>query len=377
VFEHAMVSARTTRRVALAAAVAVAGLGAAAPKAAALPHGPCPPAGADVVERGRVAVVYEVARRYRACLRPSRRHRPLVPTYFAERDAFVLAGRFVAFDVEGPCADSCRRVRVVDLRSGRSVEGMPEFAVEPPPPLRALALDARGRAAYLRAGADGQLRAIDRRGDELLAAGDAVEPASVRIAGSAVHWTSAGEPRSWRLDVRRPCGRSGSATIARNDEARVYRYGDLTWGCHAATGARSALGTAFADTWEYYGGAHVHLAGRYASIDVGYGGRGGARADLLVHDLATGAVVHRWSCCSGGGASVVRVALAATGAVAWTVGGWGDRGPAGGAELRKSDADGEAIVLDSGRELDVDSLALSGTTISWRHGEERRAAELR
>jgi hypothetical protein len=143
-------------------------------------------------------------------------------------------------------------------------------------------------------------------------------------------------------------------------------------------GQRTRLGdNALYTSDGYHGGAFAHLGGRFASIDEGYwGGRydGGIKADLSVTDLVSGRVVHRWT---ADNARVLSVVLAPSGAIAWV-----DEVPGYEPfEVRKSDADGDAIVLDSAALYGIGPASLrldaGGTTLSWTHGGEPRTAALR
>jgi hypothetical protein len=68
------------------------------------------------------------------------------------------------------------------------------------------------------------------------------------------------------------------------------------------------------------------------------------------------------------------VALKENGAVAWIVakGPYGDRS----SEVRKTDATGEYVLLDSGAGIDRASLTLDGSTLRWLNAGEPRAASL-
>jgi hypothetical protein len=132
------------------------------------------------------------------------------------------------------------------------------------------------------------------------------------------------------------------------------------------------------DTFEYFGGGWVRAAGHFATIDEGEGGRGGSSVDLSLFDLTTGKVVHRWSCCMGGETGLDDLVLHPGGAMAWID--WNGTQ----LEVRKSDRDGDAIVLDSdtttksgGPDIARRSLSLNGDVVSWLRPSGSRSAELR
>jgi hypothetical protein len=366
---------------AAAVALGFAALLAAAP-AAAVAAPPCPPAGAEVVKRSRAAVVYAEANRYRACLRAGGPHRTLGAASSLSRRPLALAGRFVALERDDGCSHSCVPVAVIDLRTGRRRwSGAPREPHQPEPVVRRIVVDGRGRSAYVRdLGTTRELRQLDADGDDRLDSGAGIAPRSLRLAGGRVHWTNGGAARSARFDTRPPCALRRSVTVERGQRVRVYRADGAYWACFAPTGLRTQLMQVPDDDFEYYGGGFIRVAGRFATIDDGYAGRGGGSADLQVWNVEAGRIHRRWRCCEDGGGAIDAVVLAPTGAVAWTNGrreagtGWLE-------EVRKSDADGEAIVLDQAPwrtgGLDVRSLALHGTTISWVHSGETRTAELR
>jgi len=219
-----------------------------------------------------------------------------------------------------------------------------------------------------------ELRKMDRDGEDLLATGAGIDPASLRVDRGTVRWTGSGRAFLERLGTGGRCTASNTSTLARSAEVRVFWRHEGVFGCHLATGLTTMMGGRPLDTFEYYGAGHVGAAGHFASIDNGSAGRGGGRAGLNVIDLADGSVVHTWH--PEIQALVHSVVLAPSGAIAWI----GSReGPPGTfqTEVLKSDTDGEAVVLDSDQaqgRIDPRLLRLDGRVASWtRHGETRTA----
>lgn len=365
--------------------LALAVLGSVAPAGAhASPRldGRCHLKGAHAAAESRYAVILKRGALTWGCLKRTGVERPLEGESGMSVNAARLNRWFAGYQQDEGCFDRCIRMNVVDLRSGsrRVSYAANDFDY---PALRAFVIDGRGRAAWIRAGNTGfAVFKMDSDGDTMLDSGPDLDPRSLRIGPSRVSWRRAGATRSSALDAHPRCSGENTSTLEENAEARVYWKREAIVGCLRATQKRTSIGGRDLDTFEYTGGGFVHLAGHFASIDNGSAGRGGGAANLDVVDLSTGAVVHHWECCfsqGGGDGGLGAVVVAPTGAVAWI--GWSsgrDGKPL--AEVRKSDADGEAIVLDSdpdGLAFDRTSLRLEGHTLTWVHHGQTRSAELR
>jgi hypothetical protein len=175
--------------------------------------------------------------------------------------------------------------------------------------------------------------------------------------------------------ARKPTCPTAGVTIAANEHVRVYRRGSSSsytaYACATKTGRVRKLGTF--DREE--GGARLfRIAGtRVAFDDLSCGGgSAGCIGAVRVVEVRSGA---RRAAANASGTGIARdLELTRTGAIAWT------RAPASGqpdaGELRKLDADGEAV-LDAGPDLDKESLAVSGSTLYWTRGGMPRSAQLR
>ena len=357
-----------------ALSVAAAAVLAAQPSSAA-PSATCGVLKAKVVVANKEVQVVGRGTQYWACLRGHTTRLTLNPSGDVAFRLFRVMGRFAAFEQSGGCFAPCWRVVSLDVRSGRRLTSYTAFRDHP---LRHLVLDARGRVAWVRDEAERELHRMDHDGEEVLDRGAGIVPSSLVIRKSRVRWVNQGTKHSAPLDTHPPCAAPNSTTLTRNAVARVYwRIGRVV-GCHIESGRRTFLGNRFLDNFEYYGGGAVALGGVFASIDEGYSGRGGATADLYLTNLETGAVVRRWKCCFQEGDFGVRsVVVSPTGAMAWT----NSRRARSltGMQVRKSDADGEAILLDADENynaIDPASLRLNGNTLTWTHSGETRSADL-
>jgi hypothetical protein len=114
---------------------------------------------------------------------------------------FAVGGRFAAFDFSEcgrtDCAESF--VKVVDVRTGKS-----RHAPLAPPgagKITDLVVKRNGSVAWIRGFAGGAARVerLDSRGHAVLERSPDVGPTSLRLAGSSLHWTSAGTDRSATL----------------------------------------------------------------------------------------------------------------------------------------------------------------------------------
>jgi hypothetical protein len=205
-------------------------------------------------------------------------------------------------------------------------------------------------------------------GDDLVDAHEGIDPRSLRIDSRRVTWRRGARLHSYALDRPRPCSFWGSSTLDRSSEVRVYWLRGRVYGCVNASGKRTMIGQRAVEQDEYSGGDHIHAAGHFASIDQGYRTHyNGGGADFQVWDLTTGTIVHRWAC---DGCIVVTSLLAPNGGVAWV-------SATGRAQLLKSDAEGEAIVLAAPANGGTDFLSLRGTTLTWKSDGLWRIATLR
>jgi hypothetical protein len=124
------------------------------------------------------------------------------------------------------------------------------------------------------------------------------------------------------------------------------------------------------------------LAGRYVAYVQEQVVNDRDEFSVRVRDLRTGRYLHHWEEGTFGpdplyyGPSAL--VLAPTGSAAWiTSYNSPDGDPTIRYEVRKSDSTGDAVVLDSGPEIDPRSLARSGATVYWSTDGTPRSAQLK
>lgn len=125
------------------------------------------------------------------------------------------------------------------------------------------------------------------------------------------------------------------------------------------------------------------LAGRYVAYVQEQVVKDRDEFSVRVRDLRSGRYLRHWEEGTFGpdplyyGPSAL--VLAPTGSVAWinSYNSPDSDDPTLRYEVRKSDSTGEALVLDSGPDIDPKSLARSGATVYWRRGGVAQSAELR
>src|SRR4051794_10223359 len=227
------------------------------------------PTHAQVLAKSRAAVVFRHRSTFTACLKRTGAKQKLragalldgsVPAHFR------LRGTKLAYEYDHGCFGPCWRIASVDVGGSRAWRSYPANGT-----LRRLVIDARGRVAWVRDDVVGrELRAMDEDGEELLAQGSDIGPASVALAPDRVTWTNRAGTSSavWPADPS--CGLPSSATLIRTETARVYWSAGHVWGCVAATGRRTDVGPRDIEDMEYFGGFYVYAAGNFATIDEGY-----------------------------------------------------------------------------------------------------------
>ncbi len=185
-------------------------------------------------------------------------------------------------------------------------------------------------------------------------------------------------------------GRGYGRTLTLDRSVTVYErraagedgdYEGAVFGCARREGVRWQL-TTTVQSFDY--GEQVDAARRHgpyvALTGVTSSSRGGERsAWLVVHDLRTGAETASGATGPVEG-RIGRFALSATGAAAFTASDLEWTGPErpGFDEVRRVWTVRGRVQreLDEGDAIDLRSLRLDGTHLWWRHGDERRTAEL-
>jgi hypothetical protein len=176
------------------------------------------------------------------------------------------------------------------------------------------------------------------------------------------------------------CGPSAARTLAVDRVARVYQSGGGVYGCSTAGRRSYRLGAGARSIREGRAGP-IALAG----VDVAYGltryGVDTVGAQAVVRNLRNGGQLRSEPATAGRLGveffeSIAAVVVKPGGAVAWIAQG-GSVIPAGHGviQVSKADARGRAL-LDSGSGIDVRSLRLLGSTLSWRHDGRVETARL-
>ena len=334
----------------------------------------CRVKGTRVIERvGRVVVLGRSWGTTYGCLTTTHERRRLpVGDDTTQPAGLRVRGTVVGYWMNAGCFGYCWSVVTVDLHTGRTSVSYRSYA-----PIVRIAVDRFGHAAWTTDATGRELHVMDEDGEEVVSRDPSIDPASIRLADGDVHWRTGGADRSRRLDRRLPCGLHGSATLTRSDVARVYWIHEKVVGCFNATGRRTVLGKQPVFDMEYYGGGFVNVAGRFATIEEGFAGRGDSSSDLSVFDLATGKRVHRWT--PQGDFAVRAVVLHPSGAVAWMYSGAAYGTGNSATVVAKSDATGETVVLGSSDKFDRDdqeTLRLDGDVVSWTLSGTPGSAEL-
>ncbi len=181
---------------------------------------PCRPApGTTTIAQSRRARVFSDDRNGNdyACLYSDGRARYLSSSEHYEYRLVRFAGAYVAFVVNVEASDD--HVGVMNLRTGRlqslqavsptAQTGLAQCPIATLPicyvvglQVDALVLKATGAAAWIATNSATptiEVRRHDRRGLRILDHGTAILPSSLRLSGSALHWTDAGTERTATL----------------------------------------------------------------------------------------------------------------------------------------------------------------------------------
>jgi hypothetical protein len=177
------------------------------------------------------------------------------------------------------------------------------------------------------------------------------------------------------------CGPASARTIAGDRLARVYADGGSAYGCVA--GAHRAYHLGAKGLGLSPGGARieaVRVAGRLAAYGLRTMGLDTGYVTVNVRSLSTGALLTQRSATTRTGVegfqSINSLVPKAEGALAWIATAHSIGEPKFVRQLLALDRRG-LHVLDSGPSLGATSLALHGSTISWKHGTTARTATLR
>jgi hypothetical protein len=163
---------------------------------------------------------------------------------------------------------------------------------------------------------------------------------------------------------------TGGTTLDANRYARLFRRGDrfinAVYAC-LRDGRRRFIG----EQTDLASGTYIYrLSGRFVAHDTlicAYPER--CVAVLEVEDVRTGKVV-RGTTDTDPGSPVQDLVVTPAGRAAWI------RATATTRQVLRFDAAGRPAVLDEGPDIRSGSLALTGTTLYWIHGEQPRTAQL-
>jgi len=192
---------------------------------------------------------------------------------------------------------------------------------------------------------------------------------------AAVTHSSAAASRS----AKPPCGPARAKTLAADSYARVYESGSAVYGC--ASGGRSYRLGAGARTIREARVGPVALAGRDAAYGLTSFGVDTISATVVVRRLSDGKQLRSDAATSHPVGpefteSVDRVVVKSDGAVAWTsTAGSIVRQGVKELEVNRDDRGGHSL-LDSGSSVEVTSLRLRGSRLSWRDAGRTRTAAL-
>jgi hypothetical protein len=182
---------------------------------------------------------------------------------------------------------------------------------------------------------------------------------------------------------RLPCSKKGSKTLAANEHIRVFKTERPTpeelypvwrlYGCVYARG-RHVLLDDNTDSGGEVDPIAFRLAGRMAGVAVIHWYGTVSMARIATWDLNRGQTVHATelhvSTSGFPSSDPMDLEITDRGSMAYTTGeaeaGW---------KVHKHDA-GAAAVLDSGKDIDPDSLAITGPTVYWTKGGHPRSATL-
>ena len=167
------------------------------------------------------------------------------------------------------------------------------------------------------------------------------------------------------------CTRSGT-TVAANSRAEVVRDGrsDYTaYGCHRRPRRLTRIGRY--DIFDATGPRSFRLSGRFVAWDyLACNKTVDCQARVGVADLRTGKK-RGTNLTSFGALAATDREVTPTGAAAWIRA----AGASTTLEVRKFDAAGESL-LDSGTDIEPDSLAVSGSTVYWTRAGQPKSAPL-
>jgi|tagenome__1003787_1003787.scaffolds.fasta_scaffold20882493_2 hypothetical protein len=178
------------------------------------------------------------------------------------------------------------------------------------------------------------------------------------------------------------CRPHRSQTVAQSKAVRVYVLQHLVWACDRHSGERYELGVRAPRDLDQPSDVRVRLQGRIVGWVSTSSDRYG-NEDYVVksRDVPTGLTLHEY----GNGGSVMQdpgigwtvhsFVMDRKGSIAWIATAQDVNGPVN-QLVMKEDVSFDAETLDSGPDIGSRSLRRDGRTITWRHGDDQRSAEL-
>ena len=177
------------------------------------------------------------------------------------------------------------------------------------------------------------------------------------------------------------CGPASARTLAANSVARVYVVRQTVYGCSNRTGVRTRLGVRSSSCVDNHLIGLVIVLGDLAAYGDETCGVDTGTTSVIVRRLSDGRQLSSDRAMTGvlpaeSYQSVDSVAMKSDGAVAWIATASSIVGHARATvEVHAADKRGRRL-LDSGASINAQSLALRGSTITWKHGGVTRSATL-
>jgi hypothetical protein len=175
------------------------------------------------------------------------------------------------------------------------------------------------------------------------------------------------------------CGPAGARTLARGPQVRVYAEHGTVYGCRTGSSRRVRLGTT-GSCLRASRVDRVAVAGPLVAAAVTRCGVDTGQAEVEVVRLPSSRPLYSHLAVGNPGPesfSTVRgLVLTGRGAVAWIARSNSILSHRANVEVQAGNAAQGTRQLDSGPQVAVGSLRLSGNTVSWRHGSVRRSARL-
>jgi hypothetical protein len=176
----------------------------------------------------------------------------------------------------------------------------------------------------------------------------------------------------------RACGPANATTLASDAVARVYSVGQAVYGCTAQGGRRFQLGDTARSLREGRAGP-IAVAGTVAAYGFTRFGVDTVSTEVMVRRLTDGAVFVTRPATNFVGVesfqSVGSIVVNADGTVAWIGSDTSIIAHRARDEVHVVSGGSDAV-LDSGTGIDVTSLRLEGSALSWRDGGRMRHAAL-